>query len=250
MSIRYHKKHVWFDPEFTFPPKMAQAEAAALIKRGDEASRKKVIEGHMWLARDITSRFLHKLNVDKLRGENVAWDLLSEGFLAITEAVHHMKECPRNVSAYLSAAIERHQSEYLDCDKLCSVPPRTQRDRIAKGKLPIEPPKIDVATDLALDDEESNTSVLSRLEESRRQGNSRKPEDDCGYEIDDEILQMRYEGADPRAIAAIGRDTVKEPEAPVYCEPDSPIPSVPRTKDTGFRKPRAHRAETPLGSSA
>lgn len=234
MSIRYHQGHVWFEPDFAFPPKMTQDEAAALLKRGDEASRHKVIEGHLWLAGDITSRFLHMLRVDKHQAGNLGPDLFSVGVTAIADAVCHMKKCPRNIRAYLSAAIEKRQSEHHDCDKLCFVPPRTQRDRIAKGKPPIEPPKIIAATDLAFDNEESNTSVLSRLEEGRGRDNRKKLEDDHGYEIDDDILEARYKGADPRKVANVSRGTVEESDALIYGEIDKPVP---------LTKPRAKKVE-------
>jgi len=248
VGFRYHKGHVWFEPEFVLPPKMTQDEAAALIKRGDKASRNKVIEGHMWLAGDMTSRFLHMLKVDKRQVDNLGFDLLEEGFVAIADSGDPMKKSPRNIRAYLSAAIEKRQSDYHDCDKLCFVPPRTQRDRIAKGKPPIVPPKIIPATDLAFDDEESNTSVLSRLEEGRYRNNRKKLEDAHGYEIADDLLEMRYKGTDSRTIAKaanVSRGTVEVSDALIYGEIDRPVPFQPTTC-----KPRVQKVEAALASPA
>ena len=258
MKVRFNRGHVWLEPEFPVPPKMPQAEAAALIELGDEDSRKKVIEGHLWLAVDIASRFLYKLQVDKRQGENLGPDLMSVGFMAIADAVYRLKKCPRNVRAYLSAAIEKRQSEHLDCDNLCSVPPRTQRDRIAKGKPPIVPPKIRLATDLAFDRKESNTSVLSRLTESPCRGDSERPDDLYDDQIDDEILEQRYQGADPGAIAktvgvsqSIAEERLQRMEARAYDDLDKPVPSGQRTKKgKRCRKPRAQaKVETAMLAS-
>ena len=260
MKVRFNRGHVWLEPEFPVPPKMPQAEAAALIELGDEDSRKKVIEGHLWLAVDIASRFLYKLQVDKRQGENLGADLMSVGFMAITDAVYHLKKCPRNVRAYLSAAIEKRQSEHLDCDNLCSVPPRTQRDRIAKGKPPIVPPKIRLATDLAFDRKESNTSVLSRLTDGHCRGDSERPDDLHDYgqdQIDDDILELRYNGADPGAIAKIAGDSrgteeerLNQMETRAYDDLDRPIPSGKRTKGKRLHKPRAQaKVETAMPAS-
>jgi hypothetical protein len=262
MKIRFHRGHVWVDPGFTLPPKMTQAEAAALIERGDEESLKKVIEGHLWISCDITGRFIHKLNVNKRQGENLAPDLLSEGFVAITSAVYRLKKCPRNVAAYLSAAVEKCLSEYHDCDNLCPVPPRTQRNRIAKGKAPVVPPNIAVATDLASDEKESNTSVLTRLGGSYHRYDFEKLEslyDYCKDQTDRDIIDLRYDGVEPRAMGEVAkligvhRGTVerrlKKIEARLFADLERKVPEKNRGKGKQFLKARAQaKVEAAVGS--
>lgn len=199
MKLRFHEGHVHFDPGLIIPPQMSQEEAAAHFYRGDT---KALIEGQMWLAVDIASRVLHKLGLPAYRGE----ELTAEGLLAIVEAVDRLKECPHSIRAYLSQAIENRISEYLDTDKLCYVPPRTQRDHWRRGKG-AKSPGISLATDLAYDDE-THAQVLNRLGRSY-DTDQPSPEDVyefCEDETDRDIIDLRYDdGAGPRAMAEVAK---------------------------------------------
>ena len=258
MELRFHRGRVDFDPGLILPPRMTQDEAAELFARGDKESRNKIIEGHAWLAADIAARMLHALNLPAHKGE----DMTGEGLVVIVEAVSRMKKCPRNISAYLSKTIEKRLSEYLDKDNLCPVPARTKRDRAAKGKPQVEPPKIRLATDFAGDEDEGNESVLSRL---RRRPcpfdvtyDFTKPEDlheYCQDELDRDIIDLRYNGPVPRALveiaelAGVSRGTVEKRldriEARVYRDLERLIPPGERTKGVRLlaSRPKKHCAE-------
>lgn len=238
-GVRFCRIRKHFDHGIIFAPRMSQEEEAALLELGDKESRNQVIEGHLWLAYDIASRFLGKLGVSERQAETLGLDLMAEGFMAIIVTVHKMDICPDNLSAYLSRAIENRQSEYLDRDNLCPVPPRTQRDRAEKDKPLEKSPEI-----IGMEMLDRRQGDCWRCDDLR---NVEDLYDYCRDQLDRDILDLRFDGVEPRAIAEVAeltglcRNTVAKRlnaiEARIYCDLGKPIPSGNRTKGKRFLQP-------------
>lgn len=241
--FRFHPKHTYFEYGMTVPPLMSREDAAPLIGQRDKASLDKLTVGHSWLVFDIAGRALHKMNLPAYLGEELA----SVGLKALVEAVPRLTKKVRNVSAYLSAAIDNAIGDFLLTDSLCYVPPRTQRNLAAKGKPLAVAPKITTAVDMPKDDYDLSAhqtdellSCVRRRPCRYRLGAIEDMYEYCEDDADRDIVYLRYDdGAGPRCM-----EEVADLAGVTLGEVDRRLKRIENRvyKDFGWAKPKKKRS--------
>jgi hypothetical protein len=173
-----------------------------MVATGDRIG---LVQGHTWLACDLAARALDYFDLASYLGEELA----TVGVSALWRAARLLKPAHRNIAAVLAESVEHEMIEWVQTDRLCFVPPRTGRDRAAKGKPAAELPWINLQIDLrpsigrrlnarAFDREWDQFAALFGL---------RTLPDIytfCRDQLDRDICRLRYDGGSgPRCLAEV-----------------------------------------------